>query len=45
MLESELSDDWSGYDEIYQQGQKERAAMLRDNIAQLREIETELEKT
>ncbi len=45
MLESELSDDWSGYDEIYQQGQKERAAMLGDNIAQLREIETELGKT
>lgn len=44
ILASECSEDWTGYDEIYQQGQEQRIAMLEENIALLKEIETELDQ-
>ncbi len=44
ILESEMSDDLSGYDEINQDGQKQRVAMLRGIVSELRDIEAKLKE-
>ncbi len=44
ILESEMSDDLSGYDEINQEGQKQRVAMLRGIVSELRDIEAKLKE-